>query len=55
MKDSVWIYIKDTLVYPFVFIIETSFAPFYESSKTKTKTKTKANPTPKHKKNHLFH
>jgi len=43
MKDSGWVYIKDTLIFPFRFVFETSFTPFYKSSKTKTKTKTRTN------------
>jgi hypothetical protein len=37
MKDSGWLYIKDKLTFPFRFIIETSFTPFYKSSKNKYK------------------
>uniref|UniRef100_A0A6C0DP07 Uncharacterized protein n=1 Tax=viral metagenome TaxID=1070528 RepID=A0A6C0DP07_9ZZZZ len=39
MKDSVWIYIKDTIIFPFIFIAETSFIPFSKSNKTKSKRK----------------
>ena len=41
MKDSVWIYIKDTMWLPVNFIIETSFIPFSKSNKTKSKRKCK--------------
>ena len=34
MKDSGWIYIKDTIIFPFRFMAEISFTPFYKSSKT---------------------
>ena len=44
MKDSGWIYIKDTIIFPFRFMAEISFTPFYKSSKTsKTRTRTKTN------------
>ena len=43
MKDSGWIYIKDTIIFPFRFMAEISFTPFYKSSKTRTRTRTKTN------------
>jgi hypothetical protein len=39
MKDSGWIYIKDTLTFPIRFMAEISFTPFYKSSKTKMRTR----------------
>jgi len=50
MKDSGWIYIKDTLIFPFRFLMETSFTPFYKSSKTKMRTNTRINSRTKYKK-----
>ena len=39
MKDSVWIYIKNTMGLPVRFVLETSFIPFGKSNKTKRKYK----------------
>ena len=41
MKDSVWIFIKDSIMLPFIFVAETSFVQFSKSNKTKSKKYTK--------------
>jgi hypothetical protein len=39
MKDSGWVYIKDTMLLPIRFVVEISFIPFSKSNKTKRKYK----------------
>lgn len=39
MKDSVWIYIKDSLLAPVIFVIEFSVMPFTKQKKRKYKNK----------------
>ena len=39
MKDSGWVYVKDTMWLPIRFVVEISFIPFSKSNKTKRKYK----------------